>query len=112
MKSFIQIIRQGDRGQLLQDCEKALEDIITAINSYGGTGSITIKAKIKGKGDAFVVSTELKHEIPAPPRTDAMFFYDTEQGELTRRDPRQPDLPAVVEADFKNGVQRRSADGE
>lgn len=107
----MQIIREADRGRLLQDGDKVLEEIVHAITAYGGTGEISIKMKIKAKGDAFPIATELKYSVPQPPRTEALFFFDQENGELSRRDPRQPDLPAVVEADFKNGV-RRAADGE
>jgi hypothetical protein len=112
MKSFVQIIRQGDRGQLLNDAEKALDDIVTAINSYGGTGTISLKIKVKGKGDAFEIQSELKHEVPQPPRTASLFFFDGETQDLTRRDPRQPDLPVVVDADFKNGIRRNGSDDE
>jgi len=109
MKSAIQLIREADRGQLLTDFEGSLDEIINAIELHGGVGEINIKLKIKKRGDAYMVSSELKHQVPQPPRVDALFFFDPEKAELTRKDPRQPDLPAVVEADFKNSQRRPEA---
>jgi hypothetical protein len=108
MKSAIQLIRETDRGQLLRDFEGALEEIITDIENHNGagTGEITIKLTIKAKGDAYIVAGDLKHKVPKRQRVEALFFFDGEQGELTRKDPRQPDLPSVVDADELN--RRRS----
>lgn len=111
MKSAIQLIREADRGQLLTDFEGALDEIINAIELYGGAGEINIKLKIKKRGDAYMVSSELKRAVPEPPRVDALFFFDPEKAELTRKDPRQPDLPAVVEADFRNKRNQETHNG-
>ena len=102
MKSFIQIIREADRKKLVDDAEDALEQIRAAIDAHGGSGEVTIKLKVKKKGDAFIFGSELKFNIPQPPRVESIFFFNDEAGEFSRKDPRQPDLPAVVEADFKN----------
>lgn len=102
MKSAIQLIREADRGQLLTDFEGALDEIVNAIELHGGVGEINIKLKIKKRGDAYMVSSELKSAIPQPPRVDALFFFDADKAEFTRKDPRQPDLPMVVDADFRN----------
>jgi len=102
VKSVIQIIREADRKKLVDDAESALEEIRAAINAHGGSGDITIKLKVKKKGDAFIFGSELKYSVPQPPRVESIFFFDEEGAEFTRKDPRQPDLPTVVEADFKN----------
>jgi len=101
-KSLIQIIREADRKKLVDDAEDALEQIRAAIDQYGGTGDITIKLKVKKKGDAFLFLSELKFSVPQPPRVESIFFFDEESEEFSRKDPRQPELSAVVEADFRN----------
>ncbi|WP_287380909.1 hypothetical protein [Mesorhizobium sp.] len=53
MKSLIQIIREADRKKLVDDAEDALAEIRNAIDQHGGSGEITIKLKLKKKGDAF-----------------------------------------------------------
>ncbi|MER9217898.1 hypothetical protein NKI48_03035 [Mesorhizobium sp. M0644] len=40
--------------------------------------------------------------MPQPPRVESIFFFDSDQEEFTRKDPRQPEMPVVVEADFNN----------
>ena len=102
MKSAIQLIREVDRGQLLHDFEDALDRIVEAVERHGGKGSITIKLSLSRKSDAYEVKGDLKYDVPQPPRLGAIFFFDAGAGELTRQDPRQPDLPAIVEADFTN----------
>lgn len=102
MKSLIQIIREADRKKLVDDAQEALDDIRAAIEAHGGTGELVIKLKVKKKGDAFIFGSELKHTVPQPPRVESIFFFNEEQGEFSRNDPRQPDLPVVVDADFNN----------
>lgn len=115
MKAAIQIIREADRGQLLQDFQQGLDDIVNAIETaHGhGKGQITITLDIKAKGDAYQIDGKLKVKVPEPERLATTMFFDADQGELTRRDPRQPDLPSVVDADFRNGVRgARESQGE
>lgn len=100
MKSFTQLVRETDRGRLLDDCEEALGNIIEAIEDIGGSGTITLKFKVRKKGDAFIVGGQVDHTQPKKERVDAMFFFDTEKGGLTQKDPRQPDLPHVVRGNF------------
>lgn len=102
MKSLIQIIREADRKKLVDDAQDALDKIRAAIDEHGGSGELTIKLKIKKKGDAFIFGSELKHTVPQPPRVESIFFFNADEGEFSRTDPRQPDLPVVVDAEFAN----------
>ena len=110
MKSAIQLIREADRGKLLDDFEGALAEIVAAIEQHDGTGDITIKLKLKKKGDAYLIGSELKFSAPTPPRVEALFFFDDEEGELTRSNPRQPQLPSVVDADTLNRRRNQQQD--
>ena len=102
MKSILQILREADRKKLVDDAEGALEEIRAAIDQHGGSGEITIKLKVKKKGGAFIFGSELKFNVPQPPRVESIFFFDADENEFSRKDPRQPEMPVVVEADFKN----------
>ena len=79
------------------------ESVSTAID--GGTGEIAIKLTIKPMaGDEMGI--ELKDEIkPKVPRrqTGKTIFFATEDGGLTRSDPRQPELPMQVVSKGKAG---------
>ncbi|UVC14732.1 hypothetical protein [Mesorhizobium onobrychidis] len=87
---------------MVDDAEDALAEIRNAIDQHGGSGEITIKLKLKKKGDAFIFGSELKFSVPQPPRVESIFFFDQDENEFTRKDPRQPEIPVVVEADFNN----------
>lgn len=105
MKSALQILRDADRGNLIGDIDDALERITGAVEAYGGAGEINIKLKIKQKNEAFQILVEMKAKEPLPPRLETVMFKD-DDGNLSRRDPRQPELPEVVAADFRNGQRR------
>lgn len=112
-KAAIQLIREADRGQLLDDLQRGVDDIVEAIEAaHGqGTGEVTIKLKIRSEAEgAYKISAALAVKVPQPKRLDTLMFLDADSGDLVRRDPRQPELPAVVDADFRN--RRGSADTE
>lgn len=106
MSSIHNIIADADRGQLRVDADFAIEEILTALNDdYERTGEVTIKVKFKTKNGVIQVLPELSHKLSKPERVVTLMFL-TDDGELIRRDPRQPVMPSVVEADFKNGAAR------
>ena len=112
MKSFMQLIRETDRGRLLDDSEEALESIIAAINENGGSGTVTIKLKISKKADAFIIGGTMAHTIPQRDRVSALFFFDENREELTQKDPRQPNLPHVVKGSFGKNEKIDDETGE
>lgn len=110
---IIQLLRDADRGRLIGDMQDGMSRIVDAIeNARGaGTGEITLKIKIKSKSEgAYTLTPSLSVKVPEAGRQDMITYLDESSGELMRRDPRQPDLPAVVEADFRNGQNRQSED--
>lgn len=112
MKAAIQMIREADRGQIMTDMQQALDDIVEAIeNARGdGKGRITLTFEVTSPSPgAFEIKSKLDVKIPAPPRLPTTMFLG-EGGELSRHDPRQPVMPSVVDADFRN--RRHTADGD
>lgn len=106
-QSIIPLIRDADRGRLVQEMQVGLDDIVAAIEAArgAGTGEITVKLKIKSTAEGvYAITPDLKVKLPVPKRSDMMTFL-TNEGELVRRDPRQPDIPGVVPADFRTGAQ-------
>lgn len=102
MSSIQNIIAEADRGQLLIDADFAIEEILTALNEdYERSGEVTIKVKFKTKNGAIQILPELNHKLSKPERVVTLMFL-TEGGELSRRDPRQPVMPTVTEADELN----------
>lgn len=102
MSSIQNIIAEADRGQLLTDADFAIEEIMTALaDDYERSGVITIKIKFKTKNGAVQIQPELEHKLSKPERVVTLMFL-TGDGELSRRDPRQPAMPIVTEADELN----------
>lgn len=102
MSSIQNIIAEADRGQLRMDADYAIEEILTALNDDAERkGEVTIKITFKTKNGVVQVKPSLGHKISEPARLVTTMFL-TEDGELSRRDPRQPVMPEVVKADFEN----------
>ncbi|MET3925571.1 HKD family nuclease [Devosia sp. 2618] len=102
VSSLQNIIAEADRGQLLADAEDAIEEILTALSDeHDRTGEVTIKVKFKTKNGAVQIMPELAHKLSKPERLATVMFL-SDDGELTRRDPRQPVMPSVVDADELN----------
>jgi hypothetical protein len=107
MSSIQNIIAEADRGQLLEDAEMAIQEILTALaDEHDRTGEVTIKVKFKTKNGAVQIMPELQHKLSKPERLATVMFLN-DDGELSRRDPRQPVMPSVVEADFANSPAGR-----
>lgn len=104
----VAIIRDLDRGKVIGQLDEGIDEIVQAIeNARGaGKGSVTLKIDIKSKSEGvYTFTPTVKVSVPTATPADTLFYLDDQSGELQRRDPRQPDLPAVVEADFRNRVQ-------
>lgn len=110
VSSLQNIIAEADRGQLLEDAEDAIEEILTALaDEHDRTGEVTVKIKFKTKNGAVQILPELAHKLSKPERLATVMFLG-DNGVLTRRDPRQPVHPSVSEADELN--RRRQSRGQ
>lgn len=104
MKAAIQMIREADRGQLMDDLQDGIGKIVEAIESAhgAGTGEITIKLKISSPTPgAYEIVPDLTVKSPKPKRLKSTMFL-SDDGELQRNDPRQPTMPSVIDADRLN----------
>lgn len=106
-QSVIPIIRDADRGRVLSDMQEEIDNIVDGIeaNRGVGVGKVTLTLTIKSKSEGtYTISADVKAKIPEPSRADMIMFLG-DDGELQRRDPRQPDLPGVTAADFRSVAQ-------
>jgi len=106
-QSVIPIIRDADRGRVLTDMQEGIDAIVQAIedNRGVGVGKLTLTLTIKSKSEGtYTIAADVKSKIPEPSRADMIMFLG-DDGELQRRDPRQPDLPGVAAADFRTGAK-------
>lgn len=88
----------------LERCRGKMDDLQAAVKKTGGKGAITIQIEVDASGvnDSGVVnqfSFDMKKceiKIPIMPLNKDLWFINPE-GELQKRDPRQPDIPRLLD---------------
>lgn len=86
---MLQLLQTFRRGEILQEGNDALQDVITAIRQFGGKGKLTLTLNFKmEKGDQISLTPDIKTEKPRRALSTGLYFA-TEDGGLTRRDPNQ-----------------------
>lgn len=99
-RPFAAVMQEARKGGLHDEASEAVASVTEQVIDVGKPGTVTIKLTIKpGPEDGTVeIIDEVKAVAPKPKRR-SVFFAD-DHGNLSRRDPRQPELPlAAVEND-------------
>lgn len=95
-RPFAAWLTEQRNGSLHAELSEALASVVEAVTELNKQGTVTLKVTVKpiedGSGAAVFVSDEVKTSPPEPARPQAMFFADS-RGNLSRRDPRQVELP-------------------
>lgn len=92
-RPFTQFLQEQRRGGLHQELSEMLAETVAAVTEHGKVGSVTMTLKIKPAGDNMVqVFDDLKSKAPEGDRAPSIFYTD-ENGNVSRSDPRQTELP-------------------
>ena len=95
MRPFNQILPELSRGATLERLTEALGQVTEAVEKTGQAGSLTLKLNMKSNGDGSVmIEEQISAKVPDADRGKTLFFV-TADNDLSRRDPRQPDLPHI-----------------
>ena len=106
-RPFIDTLRDIEAGGLLDELSETQHSLIDAIRLTGKGGELTIKLAYKPDGNGqMTIKADVKAKEPALSRGTSLFFL-TPEGNLTRRDPRQQDLPLRTVNDDKAEVLRQ-----
>lgn len=106
-RPFIDTLRDIEAGGLLDELSETQHSLIDAIRLTGKGGELTIKLAYKPDGNGqMTIKANVKAKEPALSRGTSLFFL-TPEGNLTRRDPRQQDLPLRTVNDDKPEVLRQ-----
>ncbi|OKA24558.1 hypothetical protein [Pseudomonas versuta] len=106
-RPFIDTLRDIEAGGLLDELSETQHSLIDAIRLTGKGGELTIKLAYKPDGNGqMTIKADVKAKEPALSRGTSLFFL-TPEGNLTRRDPRQQDLPLRTVNDEKPEVLRQ-----
>lgn len=91
---FAQWLIEQRGGVLHAEASEALADVVAAVMEHGKSGSLTLSVKVARNKDGVTVtvSDDLKVKVPQGDRGAAIFFTD-DHGNLSRNNPRQPELP-------------------
>lgn len=90
--NIITTLSEQRKGKFVTEATEALAAVVKACRETGKKGSITITLKIRPTSTEMMVSDDIDPKIPKPDAA-ASVFYDTEDGQLSRTDPDQRDLP-------------------
>jgi hypothetical protein len=93
-KPFAQFVQEQRSGGLHGEASEMLAELVAAVQQHGKSGSLTLEVKV-APGEApgtLVVRDVLKAKLPEAEKSASLFFAD-DHGNLSRRDPRQPELP-------------------
>lgn len=94
VKPFNQWLLEQRGGALHGELSEELQKLVLAVTEHEKPGTLTLVVKVKQAetGTHLLVADEVKVKAPEPDRGAALFFDDG-HGNLSRRDPRQPQLP-------------------
>ena len=96
-ETIVNVLSRADHGLLLDEANVALAEVAAAVLRTGMKGKVIVEitiAKTKGNNTGLEVMTNLKESRPVPARSADLYFAD-DDGFLSKRDPRQPDLPGT-----------------
>ena len=94
--TFIELLKVMDgNNSTVQDITDAISRVSKAVIATGNKGSITLKINVaKVSGDQLQLVEEVKFTEPAKKR-DPNIMFTTDEGGLTRQDPKQLTLTEV-----------------
>jgi hypothetical protein len=96
-------LREHKQGALHSELSEALAEVTNAVLEHGKVGSLTLKISVAPTKDGITVfvSDDLTVKAPQADRGGSIMFADHD-GNLTRRDPRQLEMPMRV-VELENG---------
>lgn len=91
------VLSRADQTQLLEDLNDDVAKLCARVRATKKKGKITLTievSKLKTGENALEVKCDFATKLPTADRNPELYFVD-EQGGLSRKDPRQPDLPGT-----------------
>lgn len=97
VKPFAAVLQEMNKGRTHTELSTALQDVVMAVLATHKKGTVTLQIDIsKSKAMGMVELTDtVKVKLPEADRSTSM-FYVTDDGNLTREDPKQMSLPLAV----------------
>lgn len=97
IRQFTDVIRDMRFGEMLDELDCDLNQLVTAVESTGKSGTLTITMTLKpSSSGAIEVTDAVKVKLPKLAKGSSLFFA-TPEGNLVRNNPRQDELPGLKE---------------
>lgn len=99
VKPFGAWLQEQRGGVLHSELSEYLQEIAAAALEFGKVGKLVLTVKLEPNedGSSLFIADEVKATVPEPDRPKSLFFADS-AGNLSRRDPRQKEIPGLREA--------------
>lgn len=98
VRPFADWLTQQRKGALNIEAAQALAELVEAVRETGKDGALTLTIKVEhSKGNALIVTDKVNVKLPEHTRESVLWWAD-DAGNLTRRDPNQPELPLGPQA--------------
>lgn len=103
IRPAIDTLREMREGRFLEELDSEFNDLVRQVRHTNKAGKLTIEIDVKPvNGDATSVTLADKITVKAPRIRQATLFFTTPDANLSRRDPRQPDLPNLTDASHRD----------
>ena len=107
IRDFASVLVELDKGRVHLEASEGLWDLIQAVEQVKKKGTFTLTLVVAPVNDAEGSPLDVRAEVkvsPPRPAPRANVAYVDEQGNLTRNDPRQPEIEGlrVIDTDNKN----------
>jgi len=90
--NMLGLLQAHRRGELVREADDLLAEMISAIKENGGKGDLTLKLSVKmNEAEQLEITPTLKMNKPRKALSVGI-FYVSDEGKLSRRDPRQDDM--------------------
>jgi hypothetical protein len=98
VRPFAAVFQEMSRGSVHDEASQLLHALVDAVREHGAKGTLTINIEVapvaKGDTSTLKVAGKVSSKPPTGPQT-SVFFVDG-KGNLSRRDPRQIEIPMPV----------------
>jgi hypothetical protein len=92
-RPFTEVIAEYGNGRLLERLSAELAEVARAVGETNLKGTVTLKLSVEPSGEgAYTLNADVTAKVPKRGVGQAIFYAD-QSGNLSRRDPRQPELP-------------------
>lgn len=108
---FSELLLQQRKGRLHAEASDGLHELVKAVQATGKAGELTLTIKVKplgkGSGNQVTVTDRVNVKSPEAETDPVLWFMD--DGNLSRRDPDQPELPISAVADQGTNAKEATA---